>query len=678
MHQPISLVHTGTQDGYHRFPLDPPIVKHWRCDLTALSHSYNLYFVACNDELYIYSPSFPSQDLGDPVILTVPSLGRQTPPGIDITDPHSVTRICVEYLGNTEVLLVTCDDGDVVGFKVREIDRAIIYQRDSPGRDNTDVAHEFRCFEHFNVDCSAWGLAVHRNARLIAISANTHLVKVKAYGLSLPDDGENDFPFPRNRNRSITLRAQTNIPAVSFDNTGGDPTGRWLCSSSIDGLTHLWDLSRPNQPARVIAVGHCASVSNAPDLRVLLGFTIEGPSIPESCKCSNRNSLPHAAWAAMFIDPRSCRHADSLSDACGVEVDTQGSVSSRGSYFWDITDETNRFAARRKSPIPTVPAVETTDGDQSASSEGSGQMSTDNESDDSVLHTFPTAAVEAPEQTIAETQQEQPIEGEEEPGTDLFAIPYSSPENQASLPPPLPSPGPAASDEESQSDSEDDTSTSGDYTADMRLSWSKKPYCAFITSNHHKEHSAELSTHQPRPMIIVTKEEIYLFQRVLDATTTPSLPVLTMRSPLYRHLPGAYTSPLSVYHRQCFNAQIPELGVFIIGSPAGRVGIFRLTRTRYLSEHSKEIFGFRLDHLLPLSKDKEAKYIVDDQWERQLVGLAVGPVQGMLDAGDGEEERDVGMRRWRLMLYYHDHTVHSYELGKYGGAGETRVDELMV
>jgi hypothetical protein len=185
-------------------------------------------------------------------------------------------------------------------------------------------------------------------------------------------------------------------------------------------------------------------------------------------------------------------------------------------------------------------------------------------------------------------------------------------------------------------------------------------------------------------MIIVTKEEIYLFQDPLGPTTTLSLPVLTMRNPLYppqsyRHLPGTFTSPVSVYHRQCFTAQIPELGIFIVGSPAGRVGIFRLTRTSYKTEHRDEMISFRLDHLLPLTK-REAKYVVDDQWERQLVGIAVGPVQGMFDAGEDREGevRDAGARRWRLMMYYHDHTVCAYELGKYGETGEMRLDELVV
>lgn len=97
-------------------------MKRWRCDLTALSHVYNLYFVACNDEIWVYEPSFPLQTLGEPAwILTVPASGVPAPPGIDDVDPHSITRICVDFLGNEEVILCTCDDGDMAGWRVREI-----------------------------------------------------------------------------------------------------------------------------------------------------------------------------------------------------------------------------------------------------------------------------------------------------------------------------------------------------------------------------------------------------------------------------------------------------------------------------------------------------------------------------------------------------------------------------
>lgn len=162
--------------------------------------------------------------------------------------------------------------------------------------------------------------------------------------------------------------------------------------------------------------------------------------------------------------------------------------------------------------------------------------------------------------------------------------------------------------------------------------------------------------------------------------TSPSFPVLAMRNPLYppQSYRRTYSDPVTIYHRQCFTAQIPELGVFLIGSPAGRVGIFRLTRAQHQTEYGEDLVGFRLDHLLPCSED-ETKYAIRRHWGKQLAGLAVGPVQGMFDAEDaGEEVRHVGRRRWRLIMSYHDHTVLAYELGKYGASEDVRVDELVV
>lgn len=196
----------------------------------------------------------------------------------------------------------------------------------------------------------------------------------------------------------------------------------------------------------------------------------------------------------------------------------------------------------------------------------------------------------------------------------------------------------------------------------------------------HADNLLQLFMNQQRPMIIVTKEEIYLLQRPLDPLTSPSFPILTMRNPLYP--PHSYrrthSNPVTIYHRQCFTAQIPELGVFIVGSPAGRVGIFRLTRSHNQTEFGGAVMGFRLDHLLPSPED-EKTYAIHRDWGKQLIGLAVGPVQGMFDAEDASgEERHVGRRRWRLIMSYHDHTVLAYELGKYGASGDVGVDELVV
>jgi hypothetical protein len=126
-------------------------------------------------------------------------------------------------------------------------------------------------------------------------------------------------------------------------------------------------------------------------------------------------------------------------------------------------------------------------------------------------------------------------------------------------------------------------------------------------------------------------------------------------------------------HRQCFTAQIPELGIFIVGSPAGRVGIFRLTQTLCSGEI---IYGFRVEHILPYQRQERVVGELGSGSGKQLVGVAVGPVQGMLDerGGDGVEGR---RRRWRVMLYYGDHAVETFEVGKWV-EGEDGLEGLVV
>lgn len=334
------------------------MIKAWRCELTALSHVFNLYFVACIDTIQVYQPSFPNQSISAEadLVLHPPVSSPDLESGIDPADPHSITRLHVDFLGREEILLATCDDGDVIGYRVPEIHRAIGCRRhSSDGEDEPADEGRVRVFLHRNVGGSAWGLAIHREARLIAISANTHSVTVLAYALastsaSDSDDSlntesaftsseeEGDFPHPRRRDHVITLTAQTNIPAVSFDNSGLDPSGRWLYSSSIDGANHLWDLHQPDVPARILELGHCVSVKDP-------------TTVPTPCRCRNRESVPHAAWAALFIDPRSCHQCTSFKEALGPGFGPDGPTQI-APCFWDNTELKPRFTTRQSGPFP--------------------------------------------------------------------------------------------------------------------------------------------------------------------------------------------------------------------------------------------------------------------------------------------------------------------------------------
>jgi hypothetical protein len=347
--------------------------------------------VACNDEVRVYTPSFPTQELPSkdhPVDFwvslcpPVSSVGLQ--PGIDFQDPHSITRLHIDYLGNEEILLVACDDGDVVGWRVSEIYRLVshIQQQKSKNEDHTygfeDAEPQIRVFLHRNVGASAWGLAVHREARMIAISANTEQVTVIAFALTCPVadsdeemdsssediDAQRGLQGSRSQERIITLRASNNIPAVHFDQ--GNQSGRWLFSSSIDGENHLWDLWKPDvsdsafppttgrahltlqlrhrcelkmvasilynlagllkraadlfqEPARVIRLGYCVSANNPP---------------MQPCRCDDRSSVPHASWGAIFVDPRACHRTTLLSEACGPGYENIKSQA----MFYDITE----------------------------------------------------------------------------------------------------------------------------------------------------------------------------------------------------------------------------------------------------------------------------------------------------------------------------------------------------
>jgi hypothetical protein len=337
-------------------------MKAWRCDLTGLSQLYNLYFVACNDTIRVYEPEFPDQTFAfEPTLILHPPVSSPNLHyGVDNVDPHSITRVVVEYLGNDEILLATCDDGDVVGYRVEEIQRAISTPQSSDEDDDPDYQPEVRLFLHRNVGASAWGLAVHREARIIAISANTHEITVLAYALvsrgeesvqsgfseMLPADEDNaaDFPSPRKRDHIITLRANHNVPAVSFNNTDEDLEGRWLFSSCINGEVRLWDLHKTDDPARIFEMGFCASVMSSERApRTSLG----------RCNCWNAGVYPHSAWDAMFLDAQSAHEISPL--------DEQTEPMHDASFFEDAGEQKLRFRAKMRHGMSGEESTEDND-----------------------------------------------------------------------------------------------------------------------------------------------------------------------------------------------------------------------------------------------------------------------------------------------------------------------------
>jgi len=94
-----------------------------------------------------------------------------------------VNHLIVGELGDSEILLLCYDDGDVIAYYTHCI---ATYTGDgtwsSPPRPSSPPRVP-KPFFHESVGISAWGLAVHKQSRLIAVSSNMHEVTVFAFAL---------------------------------------------------------------------------------------------------------------------------------------------------------------------------------------------------------------------------------------------------------------------------------------------------------------------------------------------------------------------------------------------------------------------------------------------------------------------------------------------------------------
>ena len=173
---------------------------------------------------------------------------------IDRSQPHAINSILVGKLGNQEILVCACDDGDIVAYYTSVIQAAIDGQE--LGLTEEEVIKLYlRPLLLTNIEKSAWGLAIHSNARLIAASCNKHDITVFSFALTkdailyeeIPDSTKIDAIKldSRERDTEFTLCGHHhNIPNISFLNADSDKEGRYLVSTDLTGTILIWDLRR--------------------------------------------------------------------------------------------------------------------------------------------------------------------------------------------------------------------------------------------------------------------------------------------------------------------------------------------------------------------------------------------------------------------------------------------------
>jgi hypothetical protein len=183
-------------------------------------------------------------------------------------------------LGSEEILFLSTDSGNVAAYYTASIQDGIEkepYKFSKEG--HSDLVSVRAFFTHWVYE-SAWGLSIHKHARMLAVSSNKPryglpigvdaAVTVFAFALTSSDqnsgrvcnegitstqEDESEWNFwvsnpatparlpDRSLNWKTRLEAHTcNIPSVSFVNSDDDRAGNYLLSTDIEGITKCWHI----------------------------------------------------------------------------------------------------------------------------------------------------------------------------------------------------------------------------------------------------------------------------------------------------------------------------------------------------------------------------------------------------------------------------------------------------
>lgn len=705
---------------------DVPRVGIGRNNLTALSQYRNLFFVAYSEEVYVYEPRFPCQSLGkDPTLVIKLPVSRSGLPGhLNPRYPHVINHMVVDDLGDEETLACCCDDGDVVLYHVTAIARVIDLRAEHGpfdarrnGAEDCGGLRAVRPFYHWNVGRSAWGLAMHKAGRMLAVSNNNHVIDVVAFALRHPAPGSSSASSasddddkvgllaadpstsavvaPRPRpvgNRHVRLSGHlSNIPSVAFCNDDGhDAKGEWLVSTDIDGVMIVWDIWSREIRARY-------QFGNEPvaprgglngDWELNRGWAVLCLARNTFRKCDNDQQV----YGMKPSGPRKktmdiSRSIDDVEDSSALWPLDDGDNADPGALLFadegstaasdDVFMNEMLAQAEQDDADTTFIPPPGADGVDGSGAEDEMDMGVDvnmvDLTESEVLSL--TAEVDPYGHGFAGTELEyndELMSGDDVDGDDDYE------------------------DDDGDNDDVDDaepnggnafyvprTNTVGDdpvvHAAASSHATDGTPTSPATSNGQATTRPGKGPRRKKSPMRFCILHTSEVCVRLLSTPFTG--PSVICRGPLAQ--PIAHESPLARYRRLNMVLHVPELSLVVVGCQAGRVALFTTT----LSADDPSC-GFRLEHMLPYSSQELAGH----RPNLPLLGLAIGPVQGRERAIDGPGKDTTNparkrkelwrhvetFRRHRLMLTYYDHTVLSYEIGRMGTRIDHHIPELSV
>ncbi|KAG8531980.1 uncharacterized protein KY384_003616 [Bacidia gigantensis] len=573
MPQNLKVILCSHQPGATRFPDEDEAQKvplgTWRNNVTALSQHHNLYLVAYLDRIYVYQPRYPDQivgGLGEAVgYFELPKSRPRLRGYINPGKPQGVNHLMVRALGEEEILILACDGGDVIAYRIRDILKVLCQPSSHP----SPMELVLFAFFHENVGASVWGIDVHRTSRLIAISSNSHEIVIFAFALtSRPDQ----FLVP--------CKMKETLRGVASSHDYGHGRAAFLCcgiSPCKGPLSTEW-------------------------------------KVPENGDCRFRRTENNYAWSLRGHSTNipAIAFYNNPTDPSGKVVLASTDIN-RKTYAWDVWDSKSQQINPNTDIEDVLGAV------LQSQAESSSMVNLDDYGEDSG---------EEEEDGEQESQEVDQDDLSEAIGIDLEPAEVSASHVVGEI--------------AALSDSDRVISRQAEYIPIAPPS--------------------EISKHSPCNFLCTTESDVFLTDgRFMDRGAKPSNGRLLCEKSLMQAIPSEFVANRPM-ERLNMVSQIPELGLVAIGNQVGRVGLYTMT---FWPE--RQDYGFKVEAILPFdSEERQGKR----PHVAPLLGIAVSPVQGHFQRpyspsteASSKDHNEIE-RKFRLLMYYTDHTILAYEISR--------------
>ncbi|KAG4438132.1 hypothetical protein IFR05_006379 [Cadophora sp. M221] len=683
-----------------------PRIAYWRNNLTVLSHDFDLYFAAYGDKIHVLRPLDLHQTLPTTpdLVLDLPRspLGTNIRGYINQIHPHDVNNMKVGKLGEFEILLIACDDGDLLAYYTRLLERNV-NAADSSCSDASTT--HIQPFFHENVGISAWGLAIHQVSRLIAVGTNNSDVHVFQPALAVRYDAETGGRYNQEGTSSdwpercftATTSSFTPVSKLDFGSAALGDFERKDCRLVLElgpsgsNIPSIDFVSDENGEASVVL----ATDVNGKlwSLSLSRNETLEWPEIHQ-----NPSHLPlfddefePRGWGVLCI-PISCfMLVKSPQEALGVkqlqfalQLDTESPMHCLQSL--DVTPDTVKYNTSSLHPSCSFFVKPLQDPPNELTLE-SGPTLPQVESDPpfSDLRALVLDILSNAEDTKYMVQQPTHIPGFQSEDWVKCMIALLQSEDWYSH-------AVGRWLEETYSDVGCRWDGGALFYDDIKAlqfllqlpitvryrinTWDKLQRAMMEIEDSEKANSKRPELTQTQWASVVKKmqaiPQLQEGQIAIIRTSAQDIELIPpntdmlstiCRNFLQQKLPRqVIQESLDRFDRLNMFAVIPELFLLVVASQKGRVGLFTLTRLENDFSQAGPAVMFRHEHVLPFTAhEKGFRPFLP------LLGVAVGPLQG--------KDKHGGVQRkiWRLILHYTDHTILSYELKRKGIMGSLEI-----